>query len=264
MVFSSRFIYTIKTYTREITPVLPQNNIILVLHGWNLAGGKSWHPLLDAMSVSFPSSTIIAPDLPGMGESSIPKTVWGVEEYTHWAKNLCNEMNPDNSKNIILIGHSFGGVIAAKLATNQDLHLKHVFLLAPAIIREQKPTSLLVSQIKQSIISIIPSRFYQAVRTTWRNIIGSDDYKKTSGIMREIFSNVITQDTRQILQYICVPTTILWGENDTYTPSYQAEIIHSAVPHSKLALLPNINHGIHLHAKETVIEEMQKILDENQ
>jgi pimeloyl-ACP methyl ester carboxylesterase len=250
----------IKTYIRKIQPTTSKTNIILMLHGWNLAGGTSWLPLLNILSESFPSSYIVAPDLPGMGESTAPDCVWGVEEYTRWAQDLCHAINPDNSSDVILMGHSFGGVIAAQLSLQHDLNIKHLLLLAPAIIREQKPSSPLFLKLKTTI----PTWIYQTAQATWRNIIGSDDYKKTNGIMRKVFTKIVTQDTRKSLSHTSIPTTLIWGEKDTYTPPYQAEIIHSLLPHSKLIMLPNINHGIHLHAKEIIAQEIRKLLDGNE
>jgi pimeloyl-ACP methyl ester carboxylesterase len=111
---------------------------------------------------------------------------------------------------------------------------------------------------------VIPLHIYITIQTLWRNMVGSNDYKKTQGIIREIFANIVHHDTCESLSDIETPTTIIWGEKDTYTPPHQAKIIHSLLPKSQLILLPGINHGIHLHAKEVVVEVLQKILDENQ
>jgi pimeloyl-ACP methyl ester carboxylesterase len=251
---------TINTYCRELSNSLHIDTLILIFHGWNTtSGGISWEPLLTKLSKELPSASIIAPDLPGMGKSSTPKTVWSVEEYVSWGHQMYMKYANKNHK-IIIVGHSFGGVIAAQLAARNDININHLFLLAPAIIRDRKPRPLMVMQVKAGLKKIVPHEIYNTIEMRWRNIVGSNDYKKTDAIMRKVFTNVVMQDTRQNLPNILTPTTILWGEKDTYTPPNQAEIIHSLIPHSKLIILPNINHGIHLHAQGEIIQEL---LDKN-
>jgi pimeloyl-ACP methyl ester carboxylesterase len=245
------FVRGIKTLVRETLPKNSHGYIFIVFHGWNTGGGGSWESVINDLCVELPHTHIIVPDLPGMGESSAPEKIWGIDEYVLWAHELCLLYEKDN-QSLILLGHSFGGVIAAHLAGKKELNTRHLFLLAPAIVRNRKPISTL------SIFSkaLIPNWIHPKLQSIWRSTVGSSDYKKTKGIMREVFSKIIMQDTRHVLSKITVPTTIIWGKKDTYTPYSQAEIIHTLIINSKLVLLPNINHGIHLHAKKILLENI--------
>jgi pimeloyl-ACP methyl ester carboxylesterase len=129
-------IQDVNTFVRILKNQGPQTSMMIIFHGWNTNGGGSWEPFLHELSRKFPHTTFVAPDLPGMGKSSSPDSVWGVEEYVLWAEELSLTYKKAYQK-FIVVGHSFGGVLVAQLATKKSLNLYHLLLLAPAIIREK-------------------------------------------------------------------------------------------------------------------------------
>ena len=64
----------------------------------------------------------------------------------------------------------------------------------------------------------------------WKNTKGSEDYKKLSDIMKATFSNIVNEDLTYLLEKIQAPVFLIWGENDTATPLYMADIMEEKIP----------------------------------
>ena len=92
---------------------------LFCLHGMN-GNSKSWTKLFHSLNSSY---RIIAWDAPSFGMSD----VFGdnIEEYKNAAKTLIEKLK---LKNIILIGHSMGGLIAAQLAHDDDVSISGLIL----------------------------------------------------------------------------------------------------------------------------------------
>jgi pimeloyl-ACP methyl ester carboxylesterase len=100
---------------------------VLALHGWQ----RSRH---DFDAVFGPAAIeALAVDLPGFGASPPPATAWGTGEYAQNLEPVLAEMAPG----ALVVGHSFGGLVALRLAvrfpeTITGLVLTGVPLFRPA------------------------------------------------------------------------------------------------------------------------------------
>ena len=92
---------------------------ILLFHGMN-GSSKSWATLFNSLGNKF---RLVAWDAPSFGESD----VFGdsIEDYTNAAKALISSLEVED---IIVIGHSMGGLIATRLAGDKDVSLAGLVL----------------------------------------------------------------------------------------------------------------------------------------
>ncbi len=92
---------------------------LFLLHGMN-GNSKSWANLFHSLSSSF---RLIAWDAPSFGDSDIFGD--SIEEYKNAAKAVIEYLKLEN---IILIGHSMGGLIASQLAYDDDISVSGLIL----------------------------------------------------------------------------------------------------------------------------------------
>ena len=239
-------------------------NKILLLHGWNQVGSQSWEPLISMFEVN--DVYLVAPDMPAFGKTFEPNDVWGVDEYAIFLGDFLNEIDKTDSK-WSLIGHSFGGAVATQISVNLgSSKVSKLILVAPAIVREKnKSTSIKtkekISKIAKKTLNILRLNFlYEVTRKLWNRILGSTDYYYTSGIKSKIMAKVVRQDKQDILSKIKIPVKLIWGTRDDLTPIWQADKIISNLTNVELVKLKDVNHGIHLHAKEKLFDEVGKFL----
>ncbi|KAH7692479.1 1-acylglycerol-3-phosphate O-acyltransferase protein [Dioscorea alata] len=119
-----RFINTVTFDSSENSPTL------VMVHGYGASQGFFFRNF-DALASRF---RIIAIDQLGWGGSSRPDftcksteetEAWFIDSFEEWRK-------AKNLSNFILLGHSFGGYVAAKYALKHPEHVNHLILVGPA------------------------------------------------------------------------------------------------------------------------------------
>ncbi|XP_043715019.1 probable 1-acylglycerol-3-phosphate O-acyltransferase [Telopea speciosissima] len=119
-----RFINTVTFDSKDGSPTL------VMVHGYGASQGFFFRNF-DTLASRF---RVIAIDQLGWGGSSRPDftcksteetEAWFIDSFEEWRK-------AKNLSNFILLGHSFGGYIAAKYAIKHPEHIQHLILVGPA------------------------------------------------------------------------------------------------------------------------------------
>lgn len=82
------------------------------------------------------AARIIAVDRPGYGRSNYGKALTSIEEQARALDSLI--LRYQNDAPLVVVGHSFGGPIAAQVAVHHPNAIDHVIMLAPAISPEDE------------------------------------------------------------------------------------------------------------------------------
>jgi pimeloyl-ACP methyl ester carboxylesterase len=227
---------------------------IILLHGWGASSNKL-EPLARELKKLKWSS--LALKLPGFDESP-PRDVWGVGDYAGYV--LKRAKTKFGNRNFFVFGHSFGGRIAIKMASNDIGKLSGVvFCSASGLSRG--------NSVKRTVFWILAKGgkvflIFPPVAKLWRKFLyfaaGEHDYEKTRGIMGEVFKKVIAEDLRPLLVKIKVPTLILWGKEDTLTPVADAYLAEEKIRGSKLIIFNQQGHQLPYKKTKELAEEITK------
>ncbi len=95
---------------------------MLYIHG---AGGLFWDSFLDRLAASH---EVIAPEHPGFGQSQGLEHVEDIWDLVLFYNELLDELGLDR---VDVVGHSFGGMVAAELAANNPERVGRLVLVAP-------------------------------------------------------------------------------------------------------------------------------------
>ena len=223
----------------------------LILHGWGSSSEK-W--LKEAEIISKNSFKVIIPDLPGFGESDKLTLPWTINDYVKWFEDFTKQLDVQD---FYLLGHSFGGALAAKIAVKYPQRAQKLFLVAAAIIREKTAQKKILVKVAKlvKIFSFLPLyNFFR--KAVYKFIIRESDYVYTEGIMKETYLNIVGEDILHHLHFINVPTIIIWGEKDKSTPIEDGKLINEKIKNSKLIILPGADHLLHKTMPEALSAEI--------
>ncbi|MGN0963236.1 MAG: alpha/beta fold hydrolase, partial [Clostridia bacterium] len=105
---------------------------VLLLHGWGCNGGH-WNKVIEGLK---DEHRVIAPDIPGFGESEEPPETWGTREFARFFEHFMKFLKVERP---VIIGHSNGGRISIMLAA--DGLAGKVILTDAAGIKPHRPAS---------------------------------------------------------------------------------------------------------------------------
>jgi len=215
---------------------------VILLHGWG-ANVDSFQPVHNYLDKQF---QVYAIDLPGFGHSEAPVNIWGTVEYTNLVRQFLHAFHIENP---ILIGHSFGGRLAIRLATTEKVN-KLILVDSAGIRPRRKPNYYFkvysYKLLKRAANLPILRNYLQNTVENVKKKVGSTDYQNASGVMRDILVKVVNEDLRELLPKIQVPTLLIWGENDSATPVADGKLMEKLLPDAGLVILKNAGHFSYL------------------
>lgn len=230
---------------------------LVILPGW---GGtkETWQKFTDLAQRDFDVQVI---NLPCFGDEPCPSEVWGIEEYSQFVKSSI--LNLQSS--IILLGHSFGGQVAAYFASQNPETIDKLILFAPVLFRHRKGLRRLLFGAVAKIGKIIFKLPFIEKFDVWAKKLlykaaDSPDYNCISGIKREIFKKIVRQDLTQILPKISAPTLLIQGTLDKYVPLKDSKRACKLIPNAKLEIVKFGRHGMHFQLPEILFNVVKQFV----
>ncbi|WP_246043182.1 alpha/beta fold hydrolase [Fodinibius saliphilus] len=225
---------------------MDNNKPLLILHGWG-SNKEVMSPLAKQLSEQRDCFVL---DLPGFGNSSIPHKAWNIDDYADLIQQFIDDLELDRTD---LLVHSFGGRIALKLCARPiaESLIDKVLITGGAGMKPKRSTGY---YLKKYLAKSLKAPFYilppnlrekalQRLRKTalWKSL-GSSDYSKLSGVMRETFVQTVTEYLEPCLPNIPHEILLLWGEHDDAAPLYQAERMEAGIEKAALVVIDNAGH----------------------
>jgi pimeloyl-ACP methyl ester carboxylesterase len=234
---------------------------LLAIHGLG-ASMYSWREFVKVPN-TFPGYQIILIDLKGSGNSEKPHN----KNYSILTQRdlVYDFILEQNLTNLTLVGNSYGGAVSLILALklikeNQGLLTKLILidsggydLLLPWYLKLLRTPvlgwlALHILTPRQAAYTVLKNAYYNRDLITEPQIaayaapIGSPGGRYA---LLQISKGVIPKDIDKIIaQYpsINVPTFILWGLDDKVIPLKIGEMLHAAIPGSRLELINECGH----------------------
>lgn len=219
---------------------------VLVLHGW----GASIDTVIPIVRILKPYFQVYALDLPGFGVSTSPKEVFGTRDYARLVKEFIDIMD---IKDLVLIGHSFGGKISILVGANYPELVNKMVLINSSGLKPRRGLDYYLKVYTYKTMKLfykvfLANRIDDKNMERFHNRLGSRDYRDSKGIMRKILVKVVNEDLSPILKNIKSPTLLIWGDKDITTPLYMGQIMERRIPDSGLVVLKGADHYSYLDA----------------
>lgn len=235
---------------------------LVCLHGWG-GSKESFAQLREALKGT--DIKILTPDLPGFGDEPEPKKPWHVEDYANWVTDWVDSQLTTRNSQLVLLGHSLGGQIAAMIAAREAIKIDHLILCAPAIVRSRmglrRSIGLMVSKTGKVVLAAPGLNLFQPVlRKVLYKLMRVHDYEKASPVMQKTLVNVTHQPVTNLLPKISAPTDIFWGQEDRQTPLREAFIVKNGITGSTLHTYKGVRHGVHRDRAMEIAEVIKKAI----
>lgn len=226
--------------------VRAKKSTLVLLHGW---GGqwKSWFPVIEALKAHY---QLIVPDLPGFGETPLEQPMM----LNDYANEVVVMLTILKLKSVVLVGHSFGGAVAMKIASQRPELVNRLIIIDSSGIRPKRSfgVNMWISMVKVgNMVLELPGleKIRQKVRRGLYSVgsLKNSDYAVLRDPkMKQTFESIITDDISDDVTRITCPTTLIWGSDDKDTPLWMGERFHALIPQSELVVLHSAGHFSYL------------------
>jgi pimeloyl-ACP methyl ester carboxylesterase len=219
---------------------------LIILHGWG-SSSRVMFPVAKQLS-KFRTCNLL--DFPGFGDSAEPPHPFSIDDYADLVMDFIEKQDFDS---VDFLVHSFGGRVILKLLTRDHIKgkINKILITGGAGIKpKRKPSYYLKKYLAKSLkapFALLPENLREKglrkLRQTalWQKL-GSSDYQKLSGVMRETFVKSVSEHLDELLPEIDHDILLLWGADDDATPLYQAERMNRGLKNSALVTIENAGH----------------------
>ncbi|MFX1275394.1 MAG: alpha/beta fold hydrolase [Promethearchaeota archaeon] len=242
-----------------------ENNIsgtpLLFIHGW-LGSSPEW---IHQFNYFKSKAHIIILDLPGFGKSNKPKTRYSIEFFT---KHILDFIKLRGYQEVILIGHSLGGMIAQNITIQKPTLVKKLILISTAATFSQsikkKITLFWVNIIfKLTYKSFLKNSIKQILSIKSENREFKKLYNNTLKIPKSVvlstFKNMTSKfNLNKKLSRIFHPTLLIYGKEDRIISRSSIKNLGNLIPNSEVYIIENSPHRVMV---ENYIE-VNKIIDD--
>jgi pimeloyl-ACP methyl ester carboxylesterase len=238
--------------------------VVVLIHG--MAGSsETWLPVLPSLAGHF---TVVAPDLPGHGDSDKPRGDYSLGAHASAVRDLLRALGHERAT---IVGQSFGGGVAMQLAYQHPECCERLVLVASGGLGPEVAL-LLRALTLPGAEHLLPIACNEKVRdagaavTRWLDRIGLRPVPVVAEMWRS-FASLSDGATREAFQHTLrsvvdlhgqrvsaadrlylaagVPTLIVWGDRDPIIPIDHAHAAHELIAGSRLEVFEGAGHYPH-------------------
>jgi len=222
---------------------------VVALHGWGRDRGD-----FRAVVKELPAFVV---DLPGFGASPVPPSPCGSQWYAERLVAVLDAVQ----RPVVLVGHSFGGRVAVRLAAIQPDAVRAIVLTgAPIAPNDQpKPQPAFAYRVARRLhrAGILGDALIERARHRY----GSADYRQARGVMRDVLVTVLHEDYEDALRRLSQPVALVWGAEDTEVPLCVAERASAAIRSCTLEAVAGAGHDLPRQAPDRLRAAILGLLD---
>jgi pimeloyl-ACP methyl ester carboxylesterase len=281
----------IRVYTQDVriaymdvAPVVAANgHTVVLLHGNNF-GGFYFKPLIDGLTRE--GFRVIVPDQIGYGRSSKPIAPYN---FNSQARNTFLILQKEQVERAMVVGHSMGGMLAARLATQYPKAVERLVLYNPIGLtdgRFDRPMTPIDEAYQQTLksdyqsiraslgryVAHNPSAWnaefetYTRIRYSWTL---SADWPRLAMVQALIGQMLYADPVVYDWPHIQVPTLAFGGAEDALLGpaarfQERMQALARSIPNGngRVLLLPGLGHVAHLESPERVLPPLIGFLKE--
>ena len=199
---------------------------------------------------------VIAPSHPGFGHSELPKGMASVDDMSYFYLDLIEQLN---LRDLVVVGASFGGWVAAEIATKTCERLSRLVLIGAVGAK-------FGARDRSDIVDIFSTPRSRWEELSFRNpAVWLRDYEslpeeELTAMARNREATALfawnpymyNPKLKARLHRIRIPTLVLWGAHDGFAPLAYGRTFCETIPGAKFEEIAESGHFPHMEQPEAV------------
>jgi len=230
---------------------------IVHLHG---AGGLFWDPLMDGLATG---RRVVAPEHPGAGVSQGLEHVEDLWDLVLYYNELFDQLG---LARVTLVGHSFGGMVAAEIAATNPERIDRLVLIAPiGLWRDDHPIpdfsgvpagalpGLLLAEPEGPLAALLPAPDPTDPEAMLQG------YLTVASILQFIWP-LPDKGLSKRLYRVKAPTLLVWGKQDRLVDPAYGDSFAAAISGARLELIDGAGHLPQLEQAAATVSAVRDFL----
>jgi pimeloyl-ACP methyl ester carboxylesterase len=237
---------------------------VVFLHG---AAGLQWDPFLDGLAERF---TVYAPELPGTtpGDPDGIRALDNLWDLVLFYDELLDALGLDSAA---LVGHSFGGMVAAEVAASFPARAsKLVLISALGLWRDDAPVPNFMVMTPEEFVPLLVADQSGPLAQT---LLTPPDLESEAGqtaVIQTVWSMACAakfiwpipdRGLSKRLHRVAAPTLIVWGHRDNLVRTVYADEFRDRIRGARVEVIENAAHFPHVEQTERTLELVTAFLD---
>jgi pimeloyl-ACP methyl ester carboxylesterase len=242
----------------------PSGVPVVLLHGYS----DSWRSY-DLVLPHLPSSMrVFSLSQRGHGDSGRPDRGYRTEDFAADVRAFMDALDLDRA---VIVGHSMGGTIAQRVAIDNPRRVLALVLVNTFATYRDNPS---VTEFWDSTISKLAdpvdaafirdfqaSTLAQPVQTAYFERIVGESRKLPARVWKDVFEGFLATDLTPARSRIAVPTLIVWGGQDAYSPRSEQDVLQTAIRGAELVVYPAAGHALHWEEPRRFASDLAAFVD---
>jgi pimeloyl-ACP methyl ester carboxylesterase len=229
---------------------------VVLVHGL----GGCWQSWLENMPHLSRTHRVIAPDLPGFGESPMPGFEITIEAYGKVLSRLLEELETGP---VSLVGNSMGGFISSEVVVSEPNRVQRLALVSAAGVSHarmyQRPAETMGRMARAAAPLALRYRERALQRPGIRHRVFRNLFYKPTAMRPELIWEITQRgihspalvaairalsgyDILDRLEDVEIPALIVWGQDDYVVPANDALEFARLIPHARLEIFNRCGH----------------------
>ena len=257
---------------------LGEGSPVVLIHGMG-SDHTVWEGLIPLLKENY---RVIAVDLRGHGLSSKTSGPYTIELF---AKDICLFLDSLNIDQAHFMGHSMGGVVLQELAVRHPERFKSLTLISSFACIDT-PLEEVLTNLKDILIE----EGYKAFFDECLKVANSPEFIRKN---RVLFSKIRDENSRicsvssivdtinacldiklccdvnlvdsikeDTIKDIRIPTLVIAGDEDVFTPTHHGLKIHESIPNSRMEIIEGGCHNLLVEKPVEICSVIKRFLDD--
>jgi pimeloyl-ACP methyl ester carboxylesterase len=197
---------------------------VLFLHG--LSGSARWWRKIETAVGERHDVHVL--DLPGFGK--LRDRRFTLAEAPAFVRRGLEE---EHLARVHLVGHSLGGLVAARVAAGWPDRVDRLVLVSPVGVPHRDSAAAHVLPLARAVLRSRPTLIH---------LVAWDALRAGPFTIWRAARDLLADDVVPELHAVRAPTLLIWGELDPLVPPSLGEVFRAQIPNARLEVLPRARH----------------------
>ncbi|RCW43662.1 pimeloyl-ACP methyl ester carboxylesterase [Halopolyspora algeriensis] len=255
---------------------------VVMIHGL-----RGTHHGLELIAEHFPERTVVIPDLPGFGDSGpMRQRQHDVEGYAQLVTELVEHLG-GRDRPVLLLGHSFGSLVAARAARLAPEPVWRLVLVNPISTPALRGPRVVLSRLTSVYYRLgkaLPPRVGRALLSNRGIVLAASAAMVRSrdkrvrrfvhgshlryfsrfhspALLSETYEASVTHTVAEYAAGLDTPTLLIAGAEDDIAPVHGQRRLAAELTDAELTVIPDVGHLVHYETPVAASRAIQRFLD---